>query len=121
MALQVRLSEVKYTAHNYFISLHGTCICYDSNHFITSGVPAVLLQGSSSNACISRNLYCLKTYHRFEHSMCVVKHNRELFFLNPTSLPGVEPRTVFGLVTLVAEISLKQTVQALPNVLFYCA
>jgi hypothetical protein len=46
------------------------------------------------------NLYCPKAYHRSDHSIRIVKYYRDkIVFLNPTSSPGLEPRTGFGFVT----------------------
>jgi hypothetical protein len=51
------------------------------------------------------NLYCPKTYHRPDDSIFIVKYHREKLSPNPTSSPRHEPRTVFGIVTLVHVIS----------------
>jgi hypothetical protein len=49
------------------------------------------------------NFYCPKAYHRPDHSISFVEYHKKLF-LNPPS-PRLEPRTVFGFVTLVSVIS----------------
>jgi hypothetical protein len=56
------------------------------------------------------SLYCPKAYHRPDYSIRIVEY-KKIISLNPISSPSVEPRAVFGFVTLVPVISSpKQTV-----------
>jgi hypothetical protein len=52
------------------------------------------------------SLHCLKAYHRPGHSIRIVEyHSENLLFPNPTSSPGLEPRTVIGFVIFAAAFS----------------
>jgi hypothetical protein len=59
----------------------------------TSRVPAALLWGNSTNTYIFSNLYCLKVFHRPDHSMHIIEYHRKKLSLNPTSSLGLEPRS----------------------------
>jgi hypothetical protein len=51
------------------------------------------------------NPYCPRAYHRPEHSIHIIEyHRKKKLSVNPTSSPGLEPRTVFGIVVFVPAI-----------------
>jgi hypothetical protein len=59
------------------------------------------------------NLYCPEAYHRPDHSIRTFEYHRKIIIIIPkhTSSPRLEPRTVFGFVTLVPVVAApKQTI-----------
>jgi hypothetical protein len=67
-------------------------------------VLAVLLQENSTNSSISYKSLLPEIFPWPDNSIRIVEYQKKLS-LNPTSLPGLEARAVFGFVTFVPIIS----------------
>jgi hypothetical protein len=79
MLKSVRLEDQERDANG--TCYDGWCVPYSR----TSRVPAVLLQGHSTNVHISISIFCPKAYHRPDHLLRILeKHKKKLLSLNPT-------------------------------------